>query len=59
MLCEHGYTLHFDCPECDCPGCGEKQDRCICHELAEGRKLDERLDDPRHGQARHINRRAQ
>ncbi len=31
-LCPHGYTMFFDCPLCDCPGCGRPQDLCNCHD---------------------------
>lgn len=31
-LCPHGYTMFFDCPLCECPGCGRPQDICSCHE---------------------------
>lgn len=31
-LCPHGYTAFFDCPLCECPGCGRPQDICNCHE---------------------------
>ncbi len=31
MLCEHGYTANFDCPICECPGCGRTCDACVCH----------------------------
>lgn len=30
-LCQHGYTAFFDCPLCECPGCGRPQDLCVCH----------------------------
>lgn len=30
-LCVHGFTNFFDCPECECPGCGRTQDCCVCH----------------------------
>ena len=31
-LCPHGYTAFFDCPLCECYGCGRQQDLCVCHE---------------------------
>lgn len=56
-LCPHGYTSNFDCPECECAGgCGETAANCRCEELERQRERDERLDDPRRGQAKHINR---
>ena len=30
-LCQHGYTANWDCPICECPGCGRTQDGCVCH----------------------------
>lgn len=41
--------------------CYDKHDRCICESCREAeddfpRELDEKLDDPRHGQADHINK---
>lgn len=30
-LCRHGYTAFWDCPLCECPGCGFVQDACRCH----------------------------
>jgi hypothetical protein len=30
-LCPHGFTAFWDCPECECPGCGRTQDACVCH----------------------------
>lgn len=31
-LCIHGYTAMYDCPNCECPGCGRTQDQCVCHQ---------------------------
>jgi len=31
-LCQHGYTAFWDCPLCECPGCGRPQDLCTCHD---------------------------
>lgn len=30
-LCVHGYSSFWDCPICECPGCGRTQDACVCH----------------------------
>jgi len=30
-LCPHGYSAFWDCPLCECPGCGRPQDLCNCH----------------------------
>lgn len=30
-LCQHGYTEFYDCPLCECQGCGRTQDVCVCH----------------------------
>lgn len=30
-LCPHGYSAFWDCPVCECPGCGRTQDGCVCH----------------------------
>lgn len=30
-LCQHGYSAFWDCPLCECPGCGRPQDLCTCH----------------------------
>lgn len=28
MLCEHGYTVGWDCPYCLCPVCGRPEAEC-------------------------------
>lgn len=36
-LCEHGYTLNFDCPVCPCPcGSGEAAGECRCTDETHG-----------------------
>ena len=48
-------TKIVQCP--DCLKFYDQRDGHICKNAPEGRtELDDRLDDPRHGQAEHINR---
>lgn len=32
MLCQHGYTAFYDCPQCLCPSCGRPEADCRGHE---------------------------
>lgn len=41
MLCEHGFTASWDCPHCDCAGCGRAQAECTCHQDQEASRLED------------------
>lgn len=41
MLCEHGYTVSWDCPHCQCAGCERAQADCICHQDQQAAQLED------------------